>query len=299
MRPRRLVLSAGAATLALAASALLGSPAQAGTHPVGPHGSRLAPFAVCQQQSFLEGDHYSAVQIAQLARDVGFSGNDWVISVAVAEAESAGWTRARLINTDCSVDRGLWQINSYWHGEVSDACAFDPPCNARGTHTIWANGGWTQWTTYNNGAYWAHMAEAQDAVNQVSGGGGGGGHRITGYAGKCVDVSGANSANGTAIQLWDCNGTVAQSWTIGSDGTIRALGKCMDVTGNTTNNGALIQLWDCWGGPNQKWVVTAAGDIVNPQANRCLDAKDWGSSNGTRLQIWDCSGGANQKWTVS
>jgi hypothetical protein len=73
----------------------------------------------------------------------------------------------------------------------------------------------------------------------------------------------------------------------------------MDITGNATNNGALVQLWDCWGGPNQKWVVTAAGDIVNPQANRCLDAKDWGSSNGTRLQIWDCTGGANQKWTVS
>src|SRR5205807_638817 len=83
-------------------------------------------------------------------------------------------TRARLIDTDCSVDRGLWQINSFWHGEVTDACAFDPPCNARGTHTIWANGGWSQWTTFTNGAYQAHMAEAQAAVDQVRGGGGGG-----------------------------------------------------------------------------------------------------------------------------
>src|ERR1700704_5691242 len=60
--------------------------------------------ATCTQQSFLEGELYSAVQVAQLARAAGFSGNDWVVSVAVAEAESAGWTHARLINTDCSVD---------------------------------------------------------------------------------------------------------------------------------------------------------------------------------------------------
>jgi hypothetical protein len=33
--------------------------------------------------------------------------------------------------------------------------------------------------------------------------------QITGLAGKCVDVSGANSADGTQIQLWTCNGTVA------------------------------------------------------------------------------------------
>jgi hypothetical protein len=162
--------------VAAALAALLSTPANAGTRPAPPeHRGTVAPQATCQQQSFLEGEHYSPVQVARLARDAGFSGNDWVISVAVAEAESAGWTRARLINTDCSVDRGLWQINSYWHGEVSDSCAFDPPCNARGTHTIWAAGGWTQWTTYNNGAYRSHLAEAQDAVNQVNGGGGGGG----------------------------------------------------------------------------------------------------------------------------
>jgi hypothetical protein len=134
-------------------------------------GATVAPLATCTQQSFLEGQHYSAVQIARLAQQAGFTGNDWVVSVAIAEAESSGWTHARLIDTDCSVDRGLWQINSYWHGEVSDACAFDPSCNANATHTIWASGGWTQWTTYNNGAYLSHMSEAQAAVDQVRRGG--------------------------------------------------------------------------------------------------------------------------------
>ncbi|MFJ9817620.1 ricin-type beta-trefoil lectin domain protein [Streptomyces sp. NPDC101151] len=121
---------------------------------------------------------------------------------------------------------------------------------------------------------------------------------IRGLAGKCVDVAGANAANGTAVQLYDCNGTGAQQWTVGSDGTIRALGKCLDVTGNGTADGSTVQLWDCTGGPNQKWAVSAAHDIVNPQANKCLDVTGNNPANGTRLQIWTCGGGANQKWTV-
>ncbi|MEU6251228.1 lectin [Streptomyces sp. NPDC047043] len=121
---------------------------------------------------------------------------------------------------------------------------------------------------------------------------------ITGLAGKCLDVAGANSADGTAVQLYDCNGTAAQQWTVGSDGTIRALGKCLDATGNSTADGAKVQLWSCSGGANQKWTVTAAHDIVNPQADKCLDVTDNSSANGARAQIWSCTGAANQKWTA-
>jgi hypothetical protein len=35
-----------------------------------------------------------------------------------------------------------------------------------------------------------------------------------GDAKKCLDVQGANFANGTPVQLWDCNGTPAQAWTL-------------------------------------------------------------------------------------
>ncbi|MER5914114.1 lectin [Streptomyces sp. NPDC001982] len=121
---------------------------------------------------------------------------------------------------------------------------------------------------------------------------------ITGLAGKCLDVAGANSADGTAVQLYDCNGTNAQQWTVGTDGTIRALGKCLDVTGNSTANGAKAQLWTCTGGANQKWTVTSAHDIVNPQADKCLDVTDNSSANGARAQIWTCTGASNQKWTA-
>ncbi|PSM40444.1 1,3-beta-glucanase [Streptomyces dioscori] len=137
-----------------------------------------------------------------------------------------------------------------------------------------------------------------DEVKVTTGAGSGGGSAIRGLAGKCVDVAGANAANGTPVQLYDCNGTAAQQWNVGSDGTIRALGKCLDAAGGGTADGTPVQLWDCAGVPAQQWVVSGANDIVNPQANKCLDVTGNNSANSTRLQLWTCTGAANQKWTV-
>jgi len=120
---------------------------------------------------------------------------------------------------------------------------------------------------------------------------------ITGYGGKCVDVAAASTANGTAIQLYTCNGTTAQSWTTGTDGTLRALGKCMDVTSAGTANGTKIQLWDCNGTNAQKWTQSGT-QLVNTGSGRCLDATGPSSADGTRLQIWDCAGSANQQWNL-
>jgi beta-glucanase (GH16 family) len=123
--------------------------------------------------------------------------------------------------------------------------------------------------------------------------------RVTGIGGKCLDVAGANPANGTVVQLWDCNSTAAQNWSRPGDGTMRALGKCLDVSGGSTADGARVQLWDCNGSGAQRWTYTAARDLVNPQANKCLDVRNSSTANGTPTQLWSCTGGANQKWTVS
>lgn len=119
---------------------------------------------------------------------------------------------------------------------------------------------------------------------------------ITGIGGKCVDVAGANSANGTAVQLWTCNSTSAQTWTVSSDSTVRALGKCMDISAAGTANGTVVQLYDCNGTGAQAWQAQSNGTLRNPASGRCLDATGQSSADGTRLQIWDCAGGSNQIW---
>ncbi|MFI1790123.1 ricin-type beta-trefoil lectin domain protein [Streptomyces olivaceoviridis] len=130
----------------------------------------------------------------------------------------------------------------------------------------------------------------------------GGGARtgaFVGLAGKCLDVAGGSSANGTAVQLYDCNGSAAQQWTVQADGSIQALGKCLDVSSASTADGAKVQLYDCNGTGAQRWSYNAAtSDVVNTAANKCLDVTDNSSANGARAQIWSCTGAANQKWIL-
>ncbi|MEU7872223.1 family 16 glycosylhydrolase [Dactylosporangium sp. NPDC049140] len=116
-------------------------------------------------------------------------------------------------------------------------------------------------------------------------------------SGRCIDIPSANPVDGARLQVWDCNGTGAQQWTIGSDGTVRALGKCMDAAAAGTANGTAVQLYTCNGTAAQRFTLSAAGDLVNANANKCVDVAGHGTANGSQLQLWDCTGGANQKWT--
>jgi beta-glucosidase len=118
---------------------------------------------------------------------------------------------------------------------------------------------------------------------------------ITGLAGKCIDVAAANNANGTPVQLYDCNGTNAQSWTVASDGSLQSLGKCMDVAGAGTADGSKIQLYDCNSSAAQKWTATN-GTLINTGSGKCLTAT--GSNNSTQLQISTCNGAAGQQWKL-
>ncbi|MEV4758839.1 ricin-type beta-trefoil lectin domain protein [Micromonospora sp. NPDC049559] len=120
---------------------------------------------------------------------------------------------------------------------------------------------------------------------------------ITGYGGKCVDIAAASSANGTQVQLYGCNGSTAQQWTVGDDGTIRGLGKCLDVAAAGTANGTKVQIYDCNGTAAQRWTY-AGGALTNVNSGKCLDATGPSSADGTPLQIWTCTGAANQTWTL-
>jgi beta-glucanase (GH16 family) len=116
-------------------------------------------------------------------------------------------------------------------------------------------------------------------------------------SGRCIDVPGANSADGARLQIYDCNGTGAQQWQFASDGTVRSLGKCMDAAAAGTANGTAVQLYTCNGTNAQKFTLSAAGDLVNANANKCVDVAGAATANASPLQLWTCSGGSNQKWS--
>ncbi|MDH6462304.1 glucose/arabinose dehydrogenase [Micromonospora sp. A200] len=121
---------------------------------------------------------------------------------------------------------------------------------------------------------------------------------VVGLAGKCLDVRNAATADGTQIQLYTCNGTGAQTWTVTPNSTIKALGKCLDVSGGGSADGTKIQLWTCNGSGAQNWSAQADGTVRNPQSGKCLDVSGNNSADSTPVHLWTCTGAANQKWTL-
>jgi predicted alpha-1,2-mannosidase len=230
---------------------------------------------------------------ATLTVDLGSAQSvaSFVVKHAGLGGENTGWnTGAFTIAT--STDNATWTTAVTVSG--SRASRTYHPVSARSARYVRL----TVNTPTNNGNNATRIYELEVYAN-----GGGGGNPtptgpITGLAGKCVDVSGSNTANGTHIQLYDCNGTGAQQWTVNTNGSLSALGKCMDVTSSGTANGTLIQLWDCNGTGAQVWQSQANGTLRNPNSGRCLDVPGSNTANGTQLEIWDCSGAANQVWQL-
>jgi hypothetical protein len=150
----------------------------------------------------------------------------------------------------------------------------------------------------------ATMSIQYVAAYTTSGSGGGGGGTgttgpIVGYGGLCVDVRGANSANYTPVQVYTCNGTSAQQWTVVQAGsTLHALGKCLDINGGGTADGTTVDLYTCNNTAAQVFIPQSNGSLYNPQSNKCLDDTNWSTTPGTQLEIWDCTGNANQHWTL-
>ncbi|WP_061296183.1 glycoside hydrolase family 16 protein [Herbidospora cretacea] len=134
---------------------------------------------------------------------------------------------------------------------------------------------------------------------QNDGGGGTGSNLRSALNSKCIDIPAANPVDGARLQMYDCNGTTAQQWSINSDGTVRAMGKCMDAAAAGTANGTAIQLYTCNGTAAQRFTLSGAGDLVNIAANRCVDIANRNTANGAQLHLWDCTGASNQKWSRS
>jgi hypothetical protein len=118
-------------------------------------------------------------------------------------------------------------------------------------------------------------------------------------SGKCLDVDGARTANGTNIQQWTCHSGGAQSFRVDDlgGGKIRLVNphsnKCVDVDGEGTANGTNIQLWTCTGGVSQSFVLEDMGGgythLRNPHSDKCVDVDGARNEDGTNVQLWSCN----------
>lgn len=106
---------------------------------------------------FAQGGVYSNAELQRLWVQQGGAPSARVLAAAIAQAESSGRAGATNRNTNGTIDRGLWQINSI-HGALS---TLSPSANARAAVQISSDGrNWRPWVTYNTGAYRRYLQPA-------------------------------------------------------------------------------------------------------------------------------------------
>lgn len=132
-----------------------------------------------------------------------------------------------------------------------------------------------------------------DYPDYGNGGGRGGEIRVDGRL--CLDVTKGNFRPGTALQVFDCNGTDSQRFRVGRGGEIRVRDLCLDVERGDPRDGARVVLWSCSGAPSQSW-TTRGGQIVSQLGGKCLDVVDGRVRQGQPAMVWQCNRSPSQRW---
>ncbi|MFC0430458.1 RICIN domain-containing protein [Kutzneria buriramensis] len=88
---------------------------------------------------------------------------------------------------------------------------------------------------------------------------------------NCIDVAGADKADGATILMYPCTHGSNERWQFRStgDGYSQVIamhsGKCLDVAGGSISDYANIIQYTCDGGDNQRWRYVQSGQYLKLQ----------------------------------
>jgi len=127
-----------------------------------------------------------------------------------------------------------------------------------------------------------------------------GGALINAASGRCLDLTGGVSTDGTSLQVYDCVYNANQTWgpvpsSAASTGALAwdSTSKCVD---RDVASGR-VQIWSCLGNSNQTWTVNADRSITT--GGVCLETPSGVTANQTLVDVAACGGGENQRWDLA
>jgi hypothetical protein len=117
------------------------------------------------------------------------------------------------------------------------------------------------------------------------------------WGGRCITVPDAAFVPDQGLQMLECSGSPAQTFTY-DQGKMRLTigGLCVDAMGGKP--GDVVKLRACNGGPDQTWKLDPKGGFANliGTSGLCLDIRFGSKEAGAALQNWTCEGQSNQLW---
>lgn len=216
---------------------------------------------------------------AQVGRDAGFKMDTRLVNaVAVAMAESSCNPTAQHTNSNGSVDRGLWQINSVHIPPYTASGLLTAQYNANAAFTVSSGGtNWSPWSTYASGAYRTYLASAKSAVARLAPAnviGNGSFENSTHAWSSSSSVSfaisgGAKAGNSSLAATWHGSGWVGQTqyWALTRGKTYTATVWVRTPSGSRTG---LLRFWALGGTSEQKSAAFTAGSSAWTQATVAL-----------------------------
>jgi len=122
---------------------------------------------------------------------------------------------------------------------------------------------------------------------------------VTGADGLCLDDANDRTVVDNQIDLYTCNGSEAQAWTVvPADNSLQVRNMCMEVRGGATASGSTIVIDTCDASAAQVFVPRSNGEVYNPNSGDCLTDPGGSTQLGVIMQIQACTGGAGQVWTM-
>lgn len=120
----------------------------------------------------------------------------------------------------------------------------------------------------------------------------------SGVQGYCLDTRDSQTAPGSAVDSWQCNGSRAQAWTRGQlalryDGT-----DCLSAQDSATAPGTPITLATCADRPGQVWLSDRSG-LENPHSGLCLSLPDGQTSQQLILASCKALGSPSETWSFA
>ncbi|NUT99063.1 MAG: alpha-L-arabinofuranosidase, partial [Saccharothrix sp.] len=127
-------------------------------------------------------------------------------------------------------------------------------------------------------------------------------------SGKAVDVAGASTADGAAIQQWSRHDGANQQWQfVDSGGGYYRLksknsGKVLDVTAKSTADGAKLQQWPDNNGANQQFRLADSDGgyvrLINRNSGKAVEVTGASTADGAGVVQYSDWNGSNQQWQL-
>lgn len=117
----------------------------------------------------------------------------------------------------------------------------------------------------------------------------------SGETGKCLDDFHSGTVAGNVIDIYACNGTGAQDWTVTAGGLMQVLGNCLAASG--TSPGSVVALQPCTPGNRaETWRAGSGNTLISAASGLCLDDPGGSTTNGTQADVAACTRSVQQEW---